>query len=67
MTLDWQTSLALALVIVAAIYLARRGWQVVARKTGGCGACGNCPADQTPSGKPLVPLESLAPPRRSDK
>jgi hypothetical protein len=66
MTLDWQNSLALALVIVAAAYLGWRGWLVLARRKGGCGACASCPADQpqTISGKPLVTLETITKPQK---
>jgi hypothetical protein len=63
MTLDWQNTVAVALVLVAAVYLGWRGWRIVARKAGGCGACSNCPADQSPAGKPLVTLDLLSQPK----
>ncbi|HEV2970649.1 MAG TPA: FeoB-associated Cys-rich membrane protein [Pirellulales bacterium] len=63
MTFDWQNTVAVALVLVAAVYLGWRGWRIVARKAGGCGACSNCPADQSPAGKPLVSLDALSPPK----
>jgi len=60
MTFDFQNSIALALVVVAAAYLGWRGWLVLARRKGGCGACPSCPAEQSQSiaGKPLVTLEA---------
>jgi hypothetical protein len=40
--------LTLAIVAVAAGYLARRAWGVFARKrSGGCGSCAGCSSDQT--------------------
>jgi FeoB-associated Cys-rich membrane protein len=61
MTLDWQNLIALALVVAAAAYLGWRGWLVLARRKGGCGACASCPAEQpqTIAGKPLVTLEAI--------
>jgi FeoB-associated Cys-rich membrane protein len=63
MTLDWQTSIAAAMVLVAAAYLGRRAWKTVARKSAGCGACPSCPADQDSAGKPLVQLDTRSKPR----
>ena len=44
MTFDWQTITVLAIVAVAAVYLARAAWQTVARrKAAACGSCSSCP------------------------
>jgi hypothetical protein len=63
MTLDWQTAIAAILVVSAAAYLLRRGWRVFMRRGTNCGACSNCPADQTSAGKPLVMLDALSKPK----
>jgi hypothetical protein len=60
MTLDWQTLIAVALVLLAAGYLCRRGWQTIVRKRAGCGACSNCPADHDTAGKPLVTIDKFS-------
>jgi attachment p12 family protein len=57
MTIDWQTAIAAILVFIAAVYLVRRGWRTIAQKRAGCGMCSNCPTDQNPAGKPLVPID----------
>ncbi len=56
MSFDWQEAIALAAVIAASGYLARRAWLALARKRSGCGGCGGCPpAPRTE--KTLVVLE----------
>jgi hypothetical protein len=61
MNLDWQNFAVLLLVAAAAIYLARLGWQSVARrKATACGGCGSCPVNSGGDGKPMVGLEQLA-------
>jgi hypothetical protein len=69
MTLDWQNSIALVLVVLAAAYLGWRGWLVLARRKAGCGACASCPAEQsqTIAGKPLVTLEANTKPQRAQR
>ena len=54
---DWQTFIAIAIVLVAASYLVRRCWLSIARKRAGrCGACGSCPGGSA---------DSIAQPRRA--
>jgi hypothetical protein len=69
MSLDWQNSIALVLVVVAAAYLGWRGWLVLARRKGGCGACASCPADQPQmiAGKPLVTLDAIVKPQSAQR
>jgi len=62
MTFDWQTAIAITLVLAAAVYLCLRGWRTLARKRIGCGTCANCPADSISAGKPLVTLDALTKP-----
>jgi hypothetical protein len=62
MTFEWQTAIAAILVVSAAAYLVRRGWRTIAGRRIGCGTCASCPADQNPSGKPLVTLDALTKP-----
>ena len=61
MNFDWQNLLALAVVTVAGIYLARRLWRAI-RGRGGC-ACTGCPAggkQNHAEGKQLVQLNGLS-------
>jgi hypothetical protein len=52
-----QDFLAIIIVILAAAFLARRGWQRVAnRRAGACGACANCSASDTMELRKLVML-----------
>ena len=49
MILQWQSTIALAIVAVATVYLTARSWRAVVRKdAGGCGGCAQCP-DETES------------------
>jgi hypothetical protein len=60
MTFEWQNLLVLALVVSAAGYLARRGWQTLARKnSSSCGGCGDCPQSGEPSPVQIVAVDSL--------
>ena len=64
MDLGWQDILALALVAVAAIYVAYRAWRVLTRKrTTGCDTgCSTCPQSDpksTSEAKPFVSIERL--------
>jgi hypothetical protein len=55
--MNWQDYIALGIVAVAAAYLARRAWLVVARrKSAGCGGCGTCAAGSTGDAKKLVTI-----------
>jgi hypothetical protein len=67
---DWQSYIAIAIVLIATSYLIRRSWLSIAHKRAGrCGACGSCPAGETssaaasgtqdPTGKPLVQLNGF--------
>lgn len=48
-----------AIVAVAALYLARRIWTVVAgRRAGGCGSCASCPASGTDKPQ-VIGIETL--------
>ena len=52
----WQEVVSLALVVVAASYLARVVWRNLAgRQTGGCGTCDACPETETLE-RPLVQI-----------
>jgi hypothetical protein len=43
---QWQSTIALAIVAAATVYLVLRSWRAVARKgAGGCGTCTQCPGD----------------------
>jgi len=74
---QWQNIVAWVVVMMAAAYLVRRSWRAVVKKrSGGCGACGSCPAgsdtshaaatNHDPAGKPLVQLQTFAK-RQSDR
>ncbi|MGD9646515.1 MAG: hypothetical protein AB7U73_12440 [Pirellulales bacterium] len=59
--IDWQTAGAGVIVLVAAVYLARRAWLTLrGRRAAGCGTCPTCPVEGGPEQPPLVTLESLA-------
>lgn len=61
--MDLQQAATLVVVFLATGYLVRRTWwRLSGRGTGGCGACGDCPASARPgssSATPLVPLDTL--------
>jgi hypothetical protein len=41
--MDWQQVTALAIVVVAVVYLARQSWKRLAgKRTNACGACSHC-------------------------
>lgn len=48
MAFDWQDLAALAVVFIAAAYIARHTWRsfAPAPRTSGCGHCSACPASQ---------------------
>jgi hypothetical protein len=55
--LDWQNLIALAIVAIAGLYLARQAWITFARKkSGACGSCASCPASATASEPSIVQL-----------
>ena len=66
MSEHWQDILAVSLAALAGVYLARRLWLVLGRKTGGAcgGGCGHCPASKS-SDPQIVELEMKASPTRT--
>ena len=64
--MGWQDFVALLLVAVAAVYLARVGLRMLVRRSdrAGCGGCSGCSSSKTPT--PLVPIENPQPVRRQD-
>ncbi len=49
MTWDWQLAATLAIVGLAAVYVARLTWTMWAGKKSGCGTgCGKCAAPEPP-------------------
>ena len=59
-SVDWQSTIVLALVIAAGAHLARFAWKsVMRRETSSCGGCAKCPASATQS-EPVVSLTELA-------
>jgi hypothetical protein len=61
MNFDWQMIAALALVLVAVLYLARLAWRTMHAK-GGCGSCGSggagdCSPDPLGEKKTLVSID----------
>ena len=65
-----QDFIAIAIVVIAAAFLARRGWQTLAKRRAGCGSCGNCPSNAAGNTANLVsisPIDSHAKaPRREE-
>jgi hypothetical protein len=59
MDFDWQNVIVGLIVVAALAYLARSGWQAVARRRAGCGACSTCPAAKAdePAVVSLAPLD----------
>ena len=58
MNLDWQNTIALAAVALAALYVGYRLWQLAAG-SGRCGCGTSCPA-KSDSDKELVQIDPLA-------
>jgi len=54
-----QDYTAIAIVLIAAAFLARRGWQTLAKRRAGCGSCGNCPSNA--AGNTANNLVSISP------
>ena len=63
MHVGWQDVLVIATIALAALFLLRQAWLVLARKkAGGCGGgCSSCPSEQNKAGLPVV---QLAAPRK---
>jgi hypothetical protein len=61
MSLDWQNIIALVVVVVAAIYLARRSWQTLLRKGSRCGGCAGC-SSQKATSQAVVTIDLAARP-----
>ncbi|MCA9222847.1 MAG: FeoB-associated Cys-rich membrane protein [Planctomycetales bacterium] len=68
MLATFQDILALLIIAVAAMYVARRAWLTLrGGKSGGCSTCRGCPSGQessadnspTPRELPIIPVESL--------
>jgi hypothetical protein len=61
--MNWQDAVSLIIVAVAAAYLGRQAWLMIARKkVGGCGSgCGSCPggSGRAADGKPLVMIGEI--------
>ncbi len=59
MSFDWQNVTAGLIVAAALAYLARSGWQALAQRRAGCGACATCPAAKAdePAVISLAPLD----------
>jgi hypothetical protein len=56
MSADGQFLTVLAVILVAVVYLLRRGWLILAGKGGGCSSCAKC---STPEEQNLVQIDSL--------
>ncbi len=62
MNLDWQNNFVLVIVAAAALYVVRLVWQTLAqKKSGACGQCGSCPANNSAADRQLVELASFGP------
>ena len=60
MSFEWQNLMVWAIVVSAAGYLARRGWQTFARKgSSSCGGCSDCPSAGEASPVQIVAVDSL--------
>ncbi len=60
MSFDIQTSVVLAVVVAAAVYVARTAWRsIVERKVAACGGCGTCPASKQPEQVNVIGVEKL--------
>lgn len=61
MTEDWQSIAAIAIVLAAVLYIARRVYRIVVeRRQPGCGSgCSTCPAGQKADEAPVVGLDAL--------
>jgi hypothetical protein len=57
MTFDWQNLLSLAIVLIAAVYVARQAWRQLASHgpTSVCTTCSACPK-RTDNDPQIVPL-----------
>jgi hypothetical protein len=66
MVWNWQDLVTFALVAVAAGYLLRASWMVLARKKSpGCGTCAKCPSvGSNEPAKQVVTLDLMARPSR---
>lgn len=69
MSIPWQQVITLAIVLIAAGYLVRRVWQLLAQP--GCGGCGSCATKQetvtTAKGvQQVISIESLVKSARQD-
>jgi hypothetical protein len=52
-----QDTIAILIVFAAALFLARRAWLRLARRTaGGCGSCGNCSSSDVVNSRQLVSI-----------
>jgi hypothetical protein len=55
-----QDYIAIAIVVIAAAFLMRRGWLTLARRRGGgCGSCGNCPSNSAGNSANLVSISPI--------
>jgi len=59
MIFAWQNLIVLAIVAIAACYLARVMWRSIALKKSGCGGCGTCPSNTAAKEPHLVGIQPL--------
>jgi hypothetical protein len=62
MNVEWQSVAALAIVLCAALYIARRAYlAVVHRRQAACGSgCSSCPATEQLAGPTVVDVQTLS-------
>jgi hypothetical protein len=51
-----QDLIAISIAITSVVFLAYRGWLVVMKRKGGCGACSNCPTSSNAASSELVTI-----------
>src|SRR5262249_12835262 len=54
-----QDILAILIAAAAAAFLAYRGWQRLAARRAGCGACSHCPSNSSLKATPLVTISPI--------
>jgi hypothetical protein len=55
-----QDIVSILIVILAAVFLARRAWQrIAARRGGSCGACLSCPSGDSKESSPLITIAPI--------
>jgi len=57
--LDWQNLAAITIVSITLVYVGRRVWVKLSRRSGiGCGKCGDCPVEKSASPQ-VIGVQSL--------